>query len=310
LKGFESIRLRLSDGYEAHARLWSPPATPRGAVLYLHGIQSHGQWFETSAARLAEAGFMVLLPDRRGSGRNAVDRGHAPSAGRLVRDVAEAISELHLRSGLPGCTLLGVSWGGKLALAAARECRRSIEHLVLVAPGLFPRVDLPLSIKLGVAAAALLAPRRTFPVPLQDPALFTANPDRRAFIAADPLALHRVTASFLLASRRLDRLAAGIGRAIEPVRLSVFLAEHDRIIDNRRTLDFFGGLAWPQVVRVYPGAHHTLEFEPHPEPFLGDLVAAVIETPAAAGGGECGPGGPDDPAPPAVQSASTSSGRG
>ena len=50
----EMIRIRLSDHCEAFARLWMPPS-PRGAVLYLHGIQSHGLWFEESARRLAEA---------------------------------------------------------------------------------------------------------------------------------------------------------------------------------------------------------------------------------------------------------------
>ncbi len=308
VKGFEGIRLRLSDGYDAYARLWSPSDTPRGAVLYLHGIQSHGQWFEASAARLAEAGFMVLLPDRRGSGRNTADRGHAPSAARLIRDVAEAMSELHVRSGLPCCTLLGVSWGGKLALAAARECSRRVEHIVLVAPGLFPLVDLPWSTKAAVAAAALVAPRRTFPIPLRDPALFTANPDRRAFIAADPLALHRVTAAFLLASRRLDRLAAGVGRAIEPRPLSLLLAEHDRIIDNRRTLDFIRDLRWPHEVRLYPGAHHTLEFEPDPQPFFDDLAARLVRPPAAERG--AADTASEERGRQAAQSASASSGRG
>ena len=76
---FEDITIRLPDGYEAYARYWSPPVC-RGGVLYLHGIQSHGGWYERSAARLCESGFAVLQPDRRGSGRNQPQRqlGEAP----------------------------------------------------------------------------------------------------------------------------------------------------------------------------------------------------------------------------------------
>ena len=108
---FESLRIRFSDQYEAYARWWQP-VRPRGAVLYLHGIQSHGLWFEASARRLAEAGFAVLLPDRRGSGRNDADRGHLPSAKRLLADLADCLNEIHVRTGFTRAHLVGVSWGG------------------------------------------------------------------------------------------------------------------------------------------------------------------------------------------------------
>ncbi|HSA29439.1 MAG TPA: alpha/beta fold hydrolase, partial [Phycisphaerae bacterium] len=136
----ESIRIRYADLYEAHARLWHPRET-RGAVLYLHGIQSHGLWFETSAQRLAEAGYAVLLPDRRGSGRNEIERGHTPSAWRLLRDAAEGMDELHIRTRLSRFHVVGVSWGGKLALALYRYLPARVTSLALIAPGLFPKVD-------------------------------------------------------------------------------------------------------------------------------------------------------------------------
>ncbi len=273
MAAFESIRVRLSDRYEAHARLWLPP-TPRGAVLYLHGIQSHGQWFERSASALAEAGFAVLLPDRRGSGRNAQERGHAPSARRLLRDVADCLDELHVRTGLDRFHLFGVSWGGKLALAAFRYFPHRVRSLTLVAPGLFSRVDLPAWQKVRVAWSLLAARRTRFDIPLNDPQLFTADPGRQRFIHDDPLALHRVTASFLWASRRLDRYAQGAARVRSGCPVRVFLAEHDRIIDNPRTRAFIRRLPWPtRDIIEYQGAEHTLEFEPAAEPFIADCVA-------------------------------------
>jgi acylglycerol lipase len=202
----ESIRIRYADLYEAHARLWVPQE-PRGAVLYLHGIQSHGLWFESSAQRLAEAGYVVLLPDRRGSGRNDAERGHTPSAWRLLRDAAEGMDELHIRTGLTRFHVAGVSWGGKLALALHRYLPTRVASLALIAPGLFPKVDIPLTQKIRVGWSAIANRHAAFDIPLNDPEMFTANPARQAFIREDKLALRQVTAAFLLASRKLDRYA-------------------------------------------------------------------------------------------------------
>jgi len=270
---FESLSIVYSDHYEAYARLWLPE-TPRGAVVYLHGIQSHGQWFEGSARSLADAGYAVLLPDRRGSGRNRADRGHTPSAKRWFRDVAECFNELHVRTGFDRLHLVGVSWGGKLALAMGYYLPERLQSVTLVAPGLFPKVDLTVGQKIKAGWSRLFAPRRLFEIPLREPALFTAHPERQAFIREDPLALREVTASFLLASRRLDgyiRRHAGTRRDIP---LKLFLAGRDRIIDNARTRRFVRSLPWQRCeITEYPDAHHTLDFEPDPSLFHADLRA-------------------------------------
>ena len=92
MPSFQLETLRLSDGYETHVRWWRPP-NPRGAVLYFHGIQSHGGWYETSGGRLADAGFNVLMPDRRGSGLNRAQRGHAVSDQQIVEDATDFLKD-------------------------------------------------------------------------------------------------------------------------------------------------------------------------------------------------------------------------
>ncbi len=286
MSAMESLRLRYSDDYDAYARWWQP-SSARGAVLYLHGIQSHGQWFEASARRLAEAGFAVLLPDRRGSGRNEVDRGHLPSVRRVLGDLAEALNEIHVRTGFTRVHVLGVSWGGKLALSLFRDLPARIASLTLVAPGLFPKVGLPLSRKVRVAWSVVTRSRALFEIPLQEPALFTANPAWQKFIRDDCLSLRRVTADFLNVSRHLDSYALSVADKPAHCPLRVFLAEHDRIIDNHRTREFVRSLGWPvRDIVEYRGAHHTIEFEPDPEPFFSDLIdwlsSQPVEQPLAA----------------------------
>ena len=267
----------LSDGYEAHARWWLPPS-PSAGVLYLHGIESHGGWFEASASRLAEAGLAVVLPDRRGSGCNQVDRGHARSPLRLLADVAEHTATLRQRAKVDRIHIVGVSWGGKLAAAAIAAMPEGFDSLTMIAPGLFPRVDLPIAMKGLVAAAAVMAPRTKFRIPLRDPTLFTENPCRQVFIRDDPLRLHAVTARFLVASRQLDWLARRLPRRslAKPVR--VFLAQQDRIIKNEPTRRYVRSLGAADAAIVeYRGASHTLEFEADPGGFVADLAGWLTE---------------------------------
>src|SRR5262245_41645540 len=103
------------DGYLWRYRRY-PAAGPRKAhVVFIHGVQSHGGWYEHSCACLAEAGFEVSFLDRRGSGLNDQDRGDAPGFRRLLDDIAEFIYPL------PRPVFLGaISWGGKLAVALER----------------------------------------------------------------------------------------------------------------------------------------------------------------------------------------------
>ena len=57
------------------------------------------------------------------------------------------------------------------------------------------------------------------------------------------------------------------------VPVLLMLAEHDRIIDNARTRVYVQQFATSdrQVIE-YPGAHHTLEFEPEPARYVDDLI--------------------------------------
>ena len=238
----------------------------------LHGIQSHSGWYVGSAEHLAQAGVSVVAPDRRGSGMNTQARGDAPNHRVLLEDVRRTVIQAHqLFPGRP-VHLVGISWGGKLAAAFALRYRHMLRSLILITPGLYPQVDLRLLDKLAVLFQRFWEPGRLFPIPLCDPRLFTANPDRVHYIAEDPLSLHRATARFLMVSRLLDVL---VQRQSPTLRLPVllFLAGQDRIVDNLKLRRFFEALPGPYTrLVVYPGAHHTLEFEPDPRTFFEELV--------------------------------------
>jgi len=271
-----------ADASSLPMRVWNPQR-PRAVMVYLHGIQSHSGWYEASSRHLAEAGVAVYQLERRGSGTDrGHERGHVDRAETWLQDVAAAARLACGETGLASAHLMGVSWGGKLALACAAHKPELYRSLVLAAPGIVPKVDPTLAVKVRVAQSLLAGdPLRRFPIPLQDPNLFTENPGRVRYIAEDPLSLHEVTARFMYESRRLDDFVRQAARVVtRPTLLA--LAEKDRIIDNAATRALVEAMPCSRrQVIVYPGAGHTLEFEPDPGTYFRDVVAWIEEVEAA-----------------------------
>ncbi len=276
--GFTLEEFASKDGYRWKYRQYVPAGTPKGALVFLHGIQSHGGWYEVSCNKLCQAGYQVSFLDRRGSGLNPLDRGDAPGGfRRLLDDIGEFLTALprtvprgHTVGRLP-VFLAGISWGGKLAVALERRHPGLIDGMVLMCPGLFVKVRPPLFQRLRIFFLRWISPRKRFAIPLNDPELFTASPRWQQFLRDDPLRLHDATARFLVESVRLDGYLRFVPKYVH-VPVLLLLAENDRVIRNEKTRAFVDRFATPDKKAIeYPGAHHTLEFEPDPDVFLNDM---------------------------------------
>ncbi len=279
---FDQIQVTLPDGYAAYGRYW-PVEKPRGAVLHHHGIQSHCGWFEGSVRQLWQAGFAVLQVDRRGSGRNPEQRGHAESADQLIGDALAARDDLLRRSGCSDYHVVGVSWGGKLAVAAHVKDPQGVLSLSLAAPGLYPIMVASSKEKWDIGFAMLHEPMKQIDIPLNDAKLFTNLGRWQQFFATDELMLRQATASFFLASRRMDKLTPKLSKApAAPVH--VLLAEDEHIIDNERTCALFRELNWPSTrITTYDDRRHGLEFVEDPTGFYADLLGFIEESTGVPG---------------------------
>jgi len=259
-----------ADGYRWRYRRYPAQGQARAEVVCLHGIQSHAGWYEYSCTRLAQAGFVVSFLDRRGSGINEAQRGDAPGFRRLLDDIGEFLH--YLQEAKAPIFLQGISWGGKLAVAFMRRHPGLVAGLVLLCPGFFARVRPPLGQRLRILWCRLFRPTILFPIPLNDPALFTAEPRWQQFLRQDPLRLHHASARLLLESARLDGYLHFCRRHVK-VPVLLMLAGQDRIIHNDRTRKFVEGLASvDKHILEYPEAQHTLEFEPDPDRFIDDMI--------------------------------------
>ena len=93
---------RASDGYEFAYRRYPATGTAKAHLVFVHGIRSHGGWYEKSCTELSNRGFEVKL-----SGRLEYDR----KAAKWTRiDIAAA----------------GDSWGEGTFTRNARTGRRPL----------------------------------------------------------------------------------------------------------------------------------------------------------------------------------------
>jgi alpha-beta hydrolase superfamily lysophospholipase len=264
------------DGRRLAVRVWNAIDPPRARVVMLHGITSHGGWYNRSCHFLNNCGFEVHFLDRRGSGLNAEARGDVDRHTTWLDDVAVYLEQV--RNGRP-VVLCGISWGGKLAAAVAREQPGLLRGLVLVTPGLYspfePGLVQRLALRIPVRKRMQ---RQRVEIPIQRGSLYTETPYWREFVDADPLSLRDVSYRFAQADNRLTRLARQGAPYIHTPTL-LMLSGRDRIIANQRCRAFLGRTgAVHKTLIEYPNAVHTLEFEPDPERYFADLADWIGRT--------------------------------
>jgi alpha-beta hydrolase superfamily lysophospholipase len=258
------------DGRRLAARVWNSIEPPRARLVFLHGISSHGGWYEHSGCYLNGAGFEVHFLDRRGSGLNAEERGDVANYETWIGDV---VAYLELLASHRPVILGGISWGGKLAAAVA-GCHPELMHgLALLCPGLYSYFDPSILQRLALAAPL---PQRTqdkrVGIPLRPASLFTETPHWQKYVEHDPLSLRDVTLRFARADRQLTRFARKTAPFIHMPTL-LMLAGRDQIINNDRCRAYLARTAAVRKTLIeYPNSVHTLEFEPDPSQYFADLA--------------------------------------
>lgn len=116
----------LNDGLRIVGQKWGP-ADPVGTVVMLHGGGQTRHSWDTSAVKLASAGWSVITYDARGHGESdwSVDGDYRMSAG--VEDLERILDGI---DALP--VLVGASMGGLTALLAASQSVDVASAIVLV----------------------------------------------------------------------------------------------------------------------------------------------------------------------------------
>jgi alpha-beta hydrolase superfamily lysophospholipase len=226
----------------------------------------------------------VYGPDRRGSGRSGGPRGHLARYERALEDVEQVVRLVAADHRGTPVFLAASSWAAKLAVVYAAQRPAPLSGLLLLGPVLTSDVKLSPARLVQILVGHLVAPMAYLPIPLT-PELYTANPPYLAFIRADPLRRLEASAQFFWETARLDRRRR---RASARLRLPLLLlqGEADKMIDVPKTRRWFARLrVQDKTDRAYPGAGHTLDFEPDRAQYLADLLGWLS---ARAGSGPSG----------------------
>jgi lysophospholipase len=248
---------RLPNGAELSCRVWST-ASPRAAVVVVHGIGEHSGRYDVTARHLAADGIEVHAFDLLGHGSSPGRRGHVSDLGELTAQVRRFHALVREARGpdLP-LFLFGHSLGGLIALRSVQEGPElDWRGLVLSAPALGLRLHVPRWKRALGRLVSRLAPRLTLDSGI-DPAELSRDPAVVAAYRDDPLVHRRVSARMYAEMMRHMTLAA---EEIEHRRLPEslwLLPGRDRICDAGVARSLASALEPERVtVREYPGAYH------------------------------------------------------
>lgn len=249
----------------------STTGNAKTALVYLHGLESHAGWFKIASKILQQNDLDIFLLDRRGSGINRENRGfisgHVDSYKTLFSDIQSFIQPLseHYNS----IVLIGLSWGGKLALAYSATYPEDIDKLILITPGIRYLVDVSFSQKLQIVFGSIFNPTMQIAGPIEDH-MFTDTPKYHELIRNDPLKLDYASARFFLQSARLDWY---VDKNIEnnSIPTLLFLAENDPIIDNEGVKNVMAKSASPLTTYLYEDQKHSIQFDA-PERMTKDII--------------------------------------
>ena len=242
-------------------RTWAAPG-PRFLALLAHGIGEHAGRYEHVAARLVQAGAIVVAPDHFGHGRSDGERAAFDDLEVLVDDLA-TLDEI-ARSANPGLpvVLIGHSLGGLIATRYAQRGTQ-LAALVLSAPvvGGNPQIQ------------GLLDLPELPDVPV-DPAVLSRDPAVGEAYAADELVYHGP-----LKRPALEAIFAAVDRVAEGPSLgdlpTLWLhGSEDALAPLEPTRGAMEHLRGSQLEEhVYPGARHEVFNETNREQVLDDVVA-------------------------------------
>jgi alpha-beta hydrolase superfamily lysophospholipase len=270
--------LASADGERLFYRYW-PGEPGKPVVVYFHGIEGHGAWFAGTAAHLNALGMSVYVPDRRGAGRNAQERGHLASCAQLLGDMDLMLAAARKENRQEALFVVANCWAAKAAVLLAGKqaaARHGLAGLVLTSPAVAVKIDADLKTKLTIGLAWLCGSKRKFAIPLSAE-MFTDNPAYLEFIRQDRLRLTEATGSFFATSTILT-LLAGPAAASVSVPLLVLQSGRDRIVCVDGVARWFQRVGVKdKTLHMFPEAEHSLDFDARPEAYLRTLADWLVE---------------------------------
>ena len=261
-------------GLVLYGRSWAPAASPRAAILVVHGLGEHSGRHASTAAVLAGAGFAVHAIDYRGHGRSEGRRVHVDDVDDYVADVQAGLTEARRRSPGVSVFLLGHSQGGLVGLKLALDHPAAVDGLVVTSPFLAVHPASRPSSAVRAMARVLLrvAPRLPMPTKI-DVTLLSRDTTVGEAYARDPLVSHAASAGWLRAIGHAQREVRARARELSVPTL-LMASGSDRLVDPEVTRQFARDTD-PDIVEFvwWDGFYHEMLNDEGREEVLARIVA-------------------------------------
>ena len=264
-----------ADGTRLFRRSWLP-ASPRRALVAVHGFAEHSGRYDHVGAWFAARDFAVHSYDHRGHGRSDGARGHIDSFSQLVDDLEAFLDLVRREHPEMPLVLMGHSLGGLVVATLLVERKPDLLGAVTSAP--------PLKLGPGVSRMRLrvafgmrrLAPRLRLGAGIDSNDL-TRDTKVASAYDGDPLVFKRATASFAAEALETITRTGSAGMRVQ-VPLLMLHGEADRLCPPRGSRAFHGQLRGPgHRLRVYPKLRHEIFNEPEQEQVFEDVLGWVQE---------------------------------
>lgn len=233
-------------------------ASPKGAVVVVHGMGEHGGRYLHLASHLAEQGFACYLVDLRGFGQSGGKRGCLKHFSDYFRDL-ESVSRLaREREGFSDLFFLGHSYGGLIVSSyLAETASRGARGMLLSSPNFGISIPVPAWRTWLAHGVATVWPDLTQHSHVE-PRFLTHDTQLLQNSAGDRLIHYRISVGLyvqLLARiRQLESLAARL-----QLPSLILQAGEDRIVSRPATERFYARLrAADKELKVYEGLFHEI----------------------------------------------------
>lgn len=250
------------------------PDTPKGAILFVHGLGEHIGRYKEYFQYLNQHGFACLGFDLRGHGESDGERGHIHRYEDFLEDVGEMLS--YMSDTFPGIPLFlyGHSMGGNIALNYILRNKPTTIHAgVITSPWLELRVK-PTSIKLLMAKVM----QHVLPSYAEsnnlDPAHLSRDPKVEKEYKEDALVHDQISSGCFLACNRAAKYA--LDHAAELSIPVLFIhGSKDPITSPTATTSFAEHAGAMAALKIYDGMLHETHHEIGKEEVYTDVLAWI-----------------------------------
>jgi L-alanine-DL-glutamate epimerase-like enolase superfamily enzyme/pimeloyl-ACP methyl ester carboxylesterase len=276
--------LEMPDKYKIHYRVWGK-TEGEDVVIILHGAMDHSGWQAPLAKQMRSLSpeVTIVAPDRRGCGLNE-NRGDLGSVQSGIEDAVRNIE--FLKRSFTRVHLAGWCQGAQYASVAAARLGNTLSSLILLTPGFFWNerfrsvIRIAEKIVFKMISEFNLRPegnRACIPIPMEATD-FTLVAEWLDFIERDDLKSTMITLKSVTIMDEVQELSC-FALLQKTLPVLAIMAKNDRIVDNRKVLQFIGHL-FPgenqnRLVSLECG--HAIQFE-KPKEVASEIINFVRQS--------------------------------